>query len=587
MNRAYEKDNIIATIFWRTLFVMIMAELASSLAIVIDGIIIARNLNEYAIASHGLVTPYLNIQTMIGCFFATGMQVGCAQKIAQGKSEEANQLFSTAAVIIAVISVVGAIIVTTFSTPIAFFLGAGKDTVNLLPVTSDYLKGLAMGLPVTLGTIFLIPIVALDGGKKRITVAINVMMAVNIAGDLLSVFLFKGGMLGMALATSVGYLFSFVILLGHFRKNKYFRVQLKHIKLNLLAVLSQAGTPSACKKLFAIFRTYLLNMIFVAYVSTSALVANSLVQNNIKVVLICIAMAIGSTTLSLTGILYGEEDKRGLHQLFKSVVKISFGLCVLIAILVFIFAPNIVSIFGGGNYTADTILALRIFIIGFPFIALKMFYVFYFQGSTNKKLSYYSSFAGEMAFLVILAFVLVRCFGTIGLWIAYPLSEIVYVVSIFVIATVKYRHFPRTIEELLFMKKDFDVSDEYKMDMTAYSIEDVQGLSQGTAVFCQKHQLSARQCYVVALTVEEMVNNIFKHGVKNKKEQFVDLKIVIKEDKAIIRIRDNCKAFNPKEREDMLADDIIRNIGIRMIINMAKKMDYANILNMNYLTIEI
>ncbi|MEG2652737.1 MAG: hypothetical protein RSA17_04105, partial [Ruthenibacterium sp.] len=74
---------------------------------------------------------------------------------------------------------------------------------------------------------------------------------------------------------------------------------------------------------------------------------------------------------------------------------------------------------------------------------------------------------------------------------------------------------------------------------------------------------------------------------KNKKEQFVDLKIVIKEDKAIIRIRDNCKAFNPKDRADMISDDIIKNIGIRMIIGMAKKMDYANILNMNYLTIEI
>ncbi|MEG0911738.1 MAG: MATE family efflux transporter [Ruthenibacterium sp.] len=587
MNRVYEKDNIIATIFWRTLFVMIMAELAGSLSTMLDGIIIARNLNEYAIAAHGLVTPYLNIQTMIARFFATGMQVGCAQRIARAKSEEANQLFSTAAVILAVIGVVGAIIVATFSTPIAFFLGAGKDTVNILPITSDYLKGLAIGLPVTMGTIFLIPIVALDGDKKRISVAINVMLTVNLAGDLLNVFLFKGGMLGMALATSVGYLFSFAILLGHFRKNKYFRIQLKRVKLNLLPVLSQAGTPSAFQRMFAMFRAYLLNMIFVAYVSTSALIAHSLVQNNIKAALICIAMAIGTTTLALTGVLYGEEDRRGLYQLFKSVVKISFGPCLLIAILVFIFAPNIVSIFGGGNYTADAIMALRLFVIGLPLIALKMFYSYYFQGATNKKLSYYSSFVGELAFLVILAFVLVRCFGTIGLWIAYPLSEVAYIVFILVMATVQYKHFPRTIEEFLFMKKDFDVGDEYKMDKTAYRKEDVQGLSQDAAVFCQKHQLSARQCYITALTIEEMVNDIFEHGVKNKKEQFVDLKIVIKEDKAIIRIRDNCKAFNPKDRADMISDDIIKNIGIRMIIGMAKKMDYANILNMNYLTIEI
>lgn len=44
--------------FWQLLIVMTVAELASSLATMIDGIILSRYLGENAIAAHGLMAPY-------------------------------------------------------------------------------------------------------------------------------------------------------------------------------------------------------------------------------------------------------------------------------------------------------------------------------------------------------------------------------------------------------------------------------------------------------------------------------------------------------------------------------------------------
>jgi len=50
--------NVIYRAFWNTLLTMTVSELTSSLAVLIDGIILARFIGGYAVAAHGLVMPY-------------------------------------------------------------------------------------------------------------------------------------------------------------------------------------------------------------------------------------------------------------------------------------------------------------------------------------------------------------------------------------------------------------------------------------------------------------------------------------------------------------------------------------------------
>lgn len=142
-----------------------------------------------------------------------------------------------------------------------------------------------------------------------------------------------------------------------------------------------------------------------------------------------VATAIGTSTLAISGVLYEERDKRGLCQLFRSVFLISFGPCLLIAALVFVLAPQIVALFGARDISALTVLALRCYIVGLPLIGVKMFLIYYFQSARKKLLSYYSSVAGEMVFLVASAVVMGKALGHIGLFLAFPVSEILYIIS--------------------------------------------------------------------------------------------------------------------------------------------------------------
>ena len=66
------------------------------------------------------------------------------------------------------------------------------------------------------------------------------------------------------------------------------------------------------------------------------------------------------------------------------------------------------------------------------------------------------------------------------------------------------------------------------------------------------------------------------------------LAVVCKDGSVILRIKDDCEPFDPGERQKLAeGDDIIKNIGIRMVFRLASEVKYQNILGLNVLTIRI
>ena len=100
--------------------------------------------------------------------------------------------------------------------------------------------------------------------------------------------------------------------------------------------------------------------------------------------------------------------------------------------------------------------------------------------------------------------------------------------------------------------------------------------------------LAAVACFA-ALFLEEMAGNVAEHGfMKDTKQHTIDIRIAHKDGQVILRIRDDCVPFDPGERQKISSpDDPVKNIGIRMVYQMAKKVEYQSILGLNVLTIRI
>jgi anti-sigma regulatory factor (Ser/Thr protein kinase) len=86
-----------------------------------------------------------------------------------------------------------------------------------------------------------------------------------------------------------------------------------------------------------------------------------------------------------------------------------------------------------------------------------------------------------------------------------------------------------------------------------------------------------------------MAGNIVTHGfTKDKKRHSADIRVVHKDDSILLRIRDDCTAFNPTEyHKVMKMDEDGKNAGIQLVYGIAREVQYQNLLGMNVLTILI
>ena len=80
-----------------------------------------------------------------------------------------------------------------------------------------------------------------------------------------------------------------------------------------------------------------------------------------------------------------------------------------------------------------------------------------------------------------------------------------------------------------------------------------------------------------------------EHGfTKDQKRHSIDIRVVHKDDSIILRIRDDCVPFDPQERKALTdPDDLMKNVGIRLVYKIATSVEYQNLLGLNVLTMRI
>ena len=82
--------------------------------------------------------------------------------------------------------------------------------------------------------------------------------------------------------------------------------------------------------------------------------------------------------------------------------------------------------------------------------------------------------------------------------------------------------------------------------------------------------------------------NVIRHGFRGEKNENVIVRVVYKGGELMIRLKDSCPPFNPKERAELFdPEDKAHNIGIRMASRLSRKMEYQFILGLNVLTLTL
>ena len=583
---------IINKLFRNSVISIILAAIATMIGIVIDGIIIGRFLGEDSMAAYGLVTPIINLSTAFSGILATGAQIICAQHLGAGDKKSARRAFSMCMIITVIVSAVMMAGVLIFRNDISVLLGAHGKSAHLLQPTADYLLGIVFSFPCVLFLFEFNSLMRLDGDANRVIVAVVVMTLLDIAGDLVNVLIVHGGMLGMGLTTSISYFAALVIMLLHFtKKDIIFRFSFKGLRMKDLGEIIATGSSSAVGSASSMLRNAALNQIMVASVLSSPAVAALGVVNTVFNFTSSTMLGVAMTTAMIAGMILGEQDRVAAESLVKVTVKVTLIVGGALTAILLIFADPIAGAFGGGDGAQMVSLAtkgLRIYAASILFYGLNVAFINYTQGMRRMVISDLFCFLVNFPFIVLPALALFGLLDADAVWWSFLIGETLNLICIIVFAAVKKRGFPFRAKDYLFLKDDFGVSDDNLLDFSVTEQEQVIPASQAVEAFCKEKGATEKETMMLSLFVEELSKNIIQYGFTDKRSHSIDIRLIQLDNGWLLRMRDNCKKFDPTEWIKLHEDsDPTKNLGIRMVCGMAKDVKYLSTLELNCLSITI
>ncbi len=583
---------IISRLFRKSVISIIAAAIATMVGIVIDGIVIGRFLGPDSMAAYGLVTPVINLATAFSGILATGAQIIIAQRLGAGKVDSARRAFSMCMFITVVISAVMMAVMLIFRGDIAVLLGAHGKSAHLLAPTSDYLFGIVFSFPCVLFLFEFNSLMRLDGDANRVIVAVVVMTVLDIIGDLVNALVIHGGMLGMGLTTSLSYFTALVIMLLHFtKKDIIFKFSFKGMSLRDLGEIFATGSSSAIGSASSMLRNAVLNQIMVATVLSSTAVAALGVVNTVFNFTSSTMLGVAMTTAMIAGMILGEQDRTAAEALIKITVKMALIVGGILTVILLVFADFIAGAFGGDDGAQMVALAsrgLRIYALSIIFYGLNVAFINYTQGMRRMVLSNVICFLVNFPFVVLPALALLGVMDADAVWWSFLIGEAINLIVLLVMAAVKKHGLPFRAKDFLFLKEPFGIAPENMLDFSIGKQEDVIPASAGVGEFCSQNGASPKQSMMLALFVEELSNNIVRFGFADGKKHSIDVRVIKRDDGWTLRIRDDCKKFDPTEWVKLHSgDDPTKNIGIRMVCGMAKDVQYLSTLELNNINITI
>ena len=586
----HKEEHIIRKVFRSNYMVMLMGIFVAMSGMVVDSILISRFMKESAIVAYGVVmTVFLLLNAFSGILSAGGQAV-LGRRLGVGKIDEANSISSAINKTTLILSVVFLVLTMFFRKEILTVLGCPESSGEIHAMGKEYLCGLAIGYPGILWMSVFGSFMTMDSDAKRSFLAIIIMTAANIACDLLSIFVFHGGMFGMALATSVSYYVSAAIIIPHFFSKKYsLKLTAPGSSLDQLKEVLKAGTPTGFLRAAGAMKFAVLNRLLLSIASATA-VASLTVGKSGWNIYQAFSLAVGMVVLMMGSAFVSEEDSETLEIILRTMTRYCFGPVTLIAAAMLLLAKPITGLFlpETSPAFADALFCSICMMISIPLNALNGGMANYLQSIGKIKASMICNIMDNCGMILICAFAMTPFMGVKGVWLAFPLSEGFVSLGLFIYAWIHQKRMPHAFSDFLFTDRGFGVPASDQISRTLTDLEGVVACSKEVGEFCRNKDYAKRTSMLMALCVEEMCGNIIEHGFVPGKESTIDVRLFSKDGRLTLRIRDDCRPFDPKERYKIyLKRGDFKDYGIKMIVEMTREMRYVNLMKLNILYLEV
>ena len=584
--------HLTARLLFRLLPVQVLLAAVGSVNGIVSSLFASNCIGVAAMSAIGLYTPFSVLLNAVSVMLVGGAMILCGEYIGKNMHRELHNGFS-----LAVIISVGVALLFAGS---LFVMGAFDLTGFLTrdpevrPLLNRYLLGQAFGIaPQILGNL-LSSFLSLENKTRRTTIASLVYIAVNIVLDYLFVKVLHMEALGLALASALGLWVFLAIQAEYYLSGRSFvRLAYTGLVWRESGKMLLIGYPGAINSVWQTLRGLAVNALLMAFVGSAGISAFA-ASNSLLNIVWALPAGMQAVSRMLISVSWGEEDRQTLCDIMRTMFRRFVPLMLAVDALVILLAVPFTRLFF--RDPADpvfmmTVWGFRILPLCMPFAIIVMHFVSYGQTAGKQACIHLLGFLDGVAFVAGFTALMIPRIGLNAVYIANVLNGVALVIVIVAYAALKNGHFPKDMEELLVFPKGFGVPSQDRMDLSIRSMEEAVSVAAQAQSFCLDHGVDRTRSYLSGLFLEEMAGNVIAHGfVKDHKPHSVDIRVSVKGEGVILRIKDDCVPFDPARRMAMTggtAQEEVKNFGIRTVYKIANDISYQNVLGLNVLTIRV
>lgn len=398
--------------------------LGMSCYILADTFFVARALGAAGLAALNFSIAIFSLMQGFGLMLGMGGATDFSIHNREMDRDDDHSSLVHALVLGGVVSLGFLLVALFFTTPLGRLLGADAVT---LPLTVDYLRVVLSFAPAFLLNHILLAFVRNDQNPRLSMAAMLVSSFANIALDYLFMFPLSMGMKGAALATGLSPIISLGILSLHFVGGRHsFHLRRCALRVKTALRILSLGVSALIGELASAITLLVFNLVILALAGNVGVAAYGVVAN-IALIATSLFVGVAQGIQPLASRCYATEDRAGLGHLLRRALGLSLLLSGGLYAVVLLCSASIVAAFNSEGNAALAALAqdgLRLYFPGYLFAGLNIVAAAFLSATARAARGTLVALLRSCVVLIPAALLLSALFGTTGVWLSFPLTEL-------------------------------------------------------------------------------------------------------------------------------------------------------------------
>ncbi|MFE3846953.1 MATE family efflux transporter [Flavobacterium sp. LB3P45] len=394
-----------------------------SVNILIDTIFVGQWIGSLAIAAVTVVLPITFLISSLGMAIGVGGGSVLSRALGANKKEKAKTTFANQIMMTFLLSFIFVAFGLFFSNEMLLLFGA-KGAI--MKPAREFFFPIIISVPFLALCMMGNNIIRAEGKAKFAMVAMIIPAFINIILDIIFLKYLDLGMFGAALATAISYFSCFLFVLWFFLFKSELKLRTRHFKFKLLIVkeISELSIVTFSRQGVVSILAIILNHTLYTYGGEHSVAIYGIISRMLMFALFPI-LGITQGFLPIAGFNYGAQNYERVKESVQLSIKYAAILASLIFVVILLFAKPIVSVFTTDpKVIAETPEALRWVFAASPVIAIQLIGAAYFQAAGKAKKALLLTLSKQGFFLIPLVLILPNFLGIFGIWIAFPIADI-------------------------------------------------------------------------------------------------------------------------------------------------------------------